>query len=41
MADDVVAKALPPDPLLEIGATGLEHSGGVIRNDFLRALEGG
>lgn len=40
MADHVVEKALPSDPLLEIGATGLEHSGGVIRNDFLQQLQG-
>jgi hypothetical protein len=35
-----VTKALPTDPMLEIGASGLEHTGGIIENDFLTQLQG-
>ena len=39
MADETpVAKAI--NPALEIGASGLIHSGGIIQNDFLKSLQG-
>jgi hypothetical protein len=39
MADETaVTKDISPH--LEIGASGLEHSGGIVTNDFLRSLQG-